>query len=111
MPSRCESRPDVDVAAGAGPATERGNRAVGLVARESGAVGGNQPSDLGAHGFEHLGRRRTLRHQRRHPPQRRLLLRKPRELLVRLTVRDRGRHQLGELCETILELVGERRVR
>jgi hypothetical protein len=40
-----------------------------------------------------------------------LLGREPGELLARVTVRDRGRHQFGELGEAVLEILGERRVR
>jgi hypothetical protein len=45
------------------------------------------------------------------PTERRLLFRKPGEFLACLTVRDCRRNELGELRETILEVVGERRLR
>src|SRR4029453_18516456 len=45
------------------------------------------------------------------PPQRRLLVGELREFLVRLAVRDRGRDQLGELRETVLQVLGKALVR
>ena len=104
VPSSANRVPTCDVAPVRGPAADRGNRAVGLVARESGSVGGNQLGDLGAHGFEHLGRRRAratsvaTRRSAACSSASRV------KLLVRLAVRDRGRHQLGELCEPVLEV-------
>jgi hypothetical protein len=97
------------VAAVAGPRTDRYDRAVVLEAREHRALGGNQLSDLGSHPLEHLGRRRALRHQGRDASQRRLLLREPFELFARLAIRDRRRDELGELRETVLDVVGKRR--
>ena len=104
VPSR-GNRSRVDVAAAPGPAPESGYRAFGLVAGESGGVGRNQPSDLGAHRLEHGRRPRALRHECGDPPQRRLLLRKPGVPRVP-DVCDRGRHELGELCETMLRSSG-----
>ena len=94
---------EVAVAALGRPAADRSDGPVCLVARERGTVGADQCRHLRAHGFEHLCRWRARCNQRRHPPQRRLLLGEPRELVVRLAVGDRGRHQLGELREPILE--------
>jgi hypothetical protein len=66
---------------------------------------------LGDHRPEHLGRRRAPGDERRHPPERGLLVREAVQILVRLAVRDRGGHEPGELRKTILDPVGERRVR
>src|SRR2546430_16016199 len=71
------SRPDVDVAATARPAAERGHGSVGLEAGESGSIGRNQPSDLGADRRKHLSGRSPPRDERRNPPQSRLVLREP----------------------------------
>ena len=49
-----------------------------------------QPPDLLGDRGEHLLRRRRPGHQRRHPPQRRLLLGEPAQLHPRLRVGDRG---------------------
>ena len=103
--------PDVDVPALGRPAAHRSDGPVCLVARESGAVRANQCRHLRAHGFEHLCRWRARCNQRRHAPQRRLLVGELRELLAGLAVGDRSRHQLGELREPILGMIGERRVR
>ena len=53
-------------------------------------VGGEQPPGLRGDRGEHLLRRRRPGHQRRHPPQRRLLLGEPAQLHARLGVGDRG---------------------
>jgi hypothetical protein len=55
-----------------------------------------QVSDLVADGREGLRGWHALRHQRGHPPQRRLLLGQPGERGTALGVRDRRRHQLRE---------------
>jgi hypothetical protein len=104
-------RPDGDIAAGLAPTADDGDGVIGLEAAQSSRVRRRKPTDLGDHRFEHLGRRPAPRHERRHPPERRLLIGKARELFVRLAVRDRGRHQLGELRKTFLETLWERRIR
>ena len=65
-----------------------------------------QPSDLLGDGSEDLGLRGLARHERRHTPQRRLLLRQPCRLGARVGVRDGSGNQLGELREPILDVVG-----
>jgi hypothetical protein len=57
---------------------------------------------------EQRGHRRFLRHQRRHPPERGLLLRDARELDLRLGVGDRGADQLDELLQPRLGFRWER---
>ena len=70
--------------------------AVMTVGPEDSGLRPEQASDLVADGREDLDGRHTLRHQRGHPPQRRLLLSQPGERGTALGVRDRRRHQLGE---------------
>jgi hypothetical protein len=101
-----ESRSGVDVAAGSAPATDRG-RAISLVAAEAGSIRGNHTTGLGDHRFDHLGRRRRLGNERRHPPQRRLLLREPGELLAALGIRDCGRDELSELRQALFCVGGQ----
>jgi hypothetical protein len=67
------------------------------------------PGFLG-YGREQLVRRRTTRHQRGDPPQRRLLLGKPGDPGAALGVRDRHGHQLGEGGETLLGVQGQRMI-
>ena len=80
------------------------HRAVGPVAAESRGIRGQQPTDLGAHCLEHLGRPRPLRYQGCHATQRRLLLREFCELLTTLGIRDCRRHKLGEPRQTPLRV-------
>ena len=61
-----------------------------------GHVGRKQLPDLLGNRRENLFRRRPARHQRRDPPQRRLLLGQPGQGGAALGVRDRRRHQFGE---------------
>jgi hypothetical protein len=67
-----------------------------------------QVSDLVADGREDLHGRHASRHQRGHPPQRRLLLDEPGESRVRLGIRDRCRHQLRERAQPGLGVRGQR---
>ena len=56
------------------PGGDEGDRAVGLVAAQVGLSGGQHPPGLPGDCREHLLRRHPTRHQRRDPPQRRLLV-------------------------------------
>ena len=97
---------DVAVTALGCPAAQRGDATVGLVPRQRGTVCGNESSDLHAHRLEHFLRRRACRHERRHPPQRCLLLRQLRERLTALGIRDRRGQELRELDQASFGLAG-----
>ena len=90
--------------AGAGPFAEGRHRAVGPVAADGHGIRGKQPTNLGAHCLEHLGRPGPLRYEGCHATQRRLLLREFCELLTTLGVRDCRRHQPGEPRQTPLRV-------
>ena len=96
------SLPHVDVATAARPAAERGHGSVGLETGQSGAIGRNQPGDLGADRCKHLSGRSPLRDAGSYPSQRRLVVREPPDLFPCLTVGDRGRDELCELAEALL---------
>ena len=87
------------------------DRAVGLVAAHVREVDRKQPPDLLGDRREHLLGRHPAGHQRRDPPQRRLLLREPGERRATLRVRDRRRHKLGERREARLDVRRERLLR
>ena len=70
-----------------------------LVATHGREFDRKQPAGLLDNGREQLLRRRPARHQRRDPPQRRLLLGEPRELPRDSRVRDRGRTSSVNLGE------------
>ena len=89
-------------------AGHEGDRAVGLVADHVRQVDRKQPPDLVRDRREHLLRPRPARHQRRHPPQRRLLLGQPGEPGAALGVGDRRRQQLRELGQADLGVRGHR---
>jgi hypothetical protein len=55
-------------------------RAFVVIAADRGIREVHDLSDLLGDGREHVGRRRPARNERRHPPERRLLLRKPPQL-------------------------------
>jgi hypothetical protein len=82
-------RPNLGLLAGGGPGRYDGHRVVGLVAGHPGEVRAQQPPDLFGDGAEELARRHTLCDQRRHTPQRGLLVGEPPDLRSRLGVRDR----------------------
>jgi hypothetical protein len=65
---------NVDGIAGTAPAGHVGHDVTRLIAADKGQVGGKQPPSLLRGRGEHLRRRRFLRDQRCHPPQRGLLL-------------------------------------
>ena len=60
-------------------------------------VRAEQPTDLVADGTTDTGRLNALRHQRRHPPERRLLVCDPRELSLRRRQPARGRRDPSRL--------------
>ena len=71
----------------------------GLEAVQRNLVGVQQRLHLTGHGVEDRGRRGSLGDQRRHPPQRGLLLGQPLHLGARLGVGDRRGDQLGEAAQ------------
>ena len=91
------------------PAADGGHDLPGLVADRRGGVRLEQPPDLLGHGGEQLGCRDALRDERRHPPQRSLLVREPGELVLPGGGREGGGDELRELDEPVLDVVGQRR--
>ena len=90
----------------------QGRRAVGVVVAHQHADWGiEHPCHLASDGVEHAVRSRPLGDERGYSSQRRLFVGELRELLVCLAVCDSGRHQFGELCKPIFDLIGEGRVR
>ena len=69
------------------PRGEVGDRAVGLVAAHARVFDRKQPPDFLHNRSEHLLRRRAARHERRDPPQRRLLLGELRRLKAMAQIR------------------------
>jgi hypothetical protein len=63
---------------------DRHGRALVVIAADRGIREVQDLGNLLGDGREHVGRRRSLRNQRRHPPQRRLLLGKPPRLTALL---------------------------
>ena len=86
---------------------DHGRGAVRLVAAHLDQRQVEHAGDLARHRGEHVGRRRALGDERRHPAQRRLLVRQPAEVLARLGVGDRGRDQRREVCEAMLDAFGK----
>ncbi|HEV7459622.1 MAG TPA: GAF domain-containing protein [Solirubrobacteraceae bacterium] len=78
------------------PGSGVADRTVGLEAAQDRELDRKQQADLLGDRREHLLWRHPPRHQRRDPPQRRLLRGQPREAGAALGVRDRRRHQLRE---------------
>ena len=99
---------DREGGAGLAPLRDHGDRRVGLVADHSRVVDAEEPCHLLGDRGEDLRRRRLVRDERRHAPQRGLLLREATRLGPRLGVRDRRRHQLGELGQPRLGVLWER---
>ena len=91
-----------------GPGRYDSHRVMALVTGHSGEVSAEQPPDLRRDRREQLLRLRPERHQRRDPPQRRLLLGQPGELGAVLRVRDRRRQQVGEVGEARLGIRRQR---
>ena len=73
------------------------------VAAQSRYVDRQQPPYLLGDGGEQLLRRRRLGDQRRHPPQRGLLVGDAAQFRTRFGVGDRGRGQFGESCQALLQ--------
>ena len=73
---------------------------VGLEAGD-GSLGTEEPSDLLGDCGEDIGRAGATCDQRRHPPQCRLLVEEAANLIVRLTVPDRGRNELREVGHSV----------
>ena len=69
-----------------------------------------EATDLLADRREDLGGPHSLRHQRRHSPQRRLLVGEPSQCLPRLGIGNRGGDDLTEVVETILGVERQRLV-
>lgn len=87
---------NLGVLAGGGPGGDDGHRVVGLAAGHPREVRAEQRADLFGDGTEELARGHSLRDERRHAPQGRLLLREPRRLGPSFGVRDRGGDELRE---------------
>jgi hypothetical protein len=81
-----------------------GDLGIGLEAVQRDPVGVQELLHLRGHGVEDRGRRRPIRGQRRHPPQRGLLVGEPLHLRARGGVRDGGGHQVAELRNAALRL-------
>jgi hypothetical protein len=81
------------------PAGDEDDRAVRFVAGHARAVDRKQLPDLLGDSLEHGFRCRPSGHERRDPPQRRLLLRQTCEPGATLGVRDRCGEQVGEVGE------------
>src|SRR6266540_2874535 len=75
---------------------------IAVAAPKNRDVGVEQLGNLRRNCLEDLGGRDITGDERRHPPQRRLLLRKPREGFARFGIGDRRRDELRELCEPLL---------
>jgi hypothetical protein len=75
-----------------------------LVASEHDAVGVQQALDLGGHRVEDRGRRGALRDQRRHAPQRRLLVGDPAIFRVQLGVVERDGELAGDQLDAVQAL-------
>jgi hypothetical protein len=78
------------------------HRGAGLVATHARVFDREQAPDLVGDRREYLLWRGPVRHQRRDPPQRGLLVSQPGEPGAALRIRDRHREQLRELGETCL---------
>ena len=100
-----DSRADRFVISCGTPGGHSGRRAVKLVARHVRGVDPEEQADLTRDRREHVGRRDAAGDQRRHAPQRGLLVREPGKLLPARAVRDRRGDQLRELGEPILDVV------
>ena len=87
---------------------DHGRRAVGLVARHLHKREVEELRDLGGDRSKDVARERALRDERRHVAQRRLLVGQPSQLLARLRVGQRGRDELGEAGEPLLDAIGQR---
>ena len=85
------------------------DHAVALESEHSGDVGPEQCLDLSGERVEQRSRLDSIGDQRRHAPQRRLLLGELSEGLSRLCVRDCCGDQLGELADPLLD-VGRQRL-
>ena len=94
-----EARREISQWPGYGTTPLRSLEAVAAELCEIDARDRKQPAGFLAHRVEHDGRFRALRHQGGYPPQRRLLVGEPVQLLPCLGIRDRGREELGELTE------------
>ena len=95
-PAEAPPGADGEGSAGAVPRGDHRYRAVGAVPAHRRVVGAQQPPGFLGDRGEHLRRRRRAGHQRRHPPQRGLLLGEPAQFHAGLGVGDRGGGQLGE---------------
>jgi hypothetical protein len=93
-----------------GRSPDRGDHggAVRLVAQQKRDVLAEQPVRLLHDDVERIVLRSGARYQRRHAAQRPLLLHQLPQLRPRLGIRDRGRHELGEVLEARLGLGRER---
>ena len=108
-PSSSDPRADRLLDPGTAPDAHGGHRAVALEAADVGGVDAEELADLARDRREDLRRIDPARDERRHAPQRGLLVGEPAHLAPRLGVRDRGGHELGEVGEPRLGVRRERR--
>ena len=87
----------------------RGEAGIGLVADQRREVGTEERADLSGYGAKQLARRDVLRHQRRDPPECRLLARELFQVRTRFAFSNRGADQLGEFRDALLG-VGRKRL-
>ena len=92
---------DPRVVAGAAPASHDRGSSVPVVPQHAGAFNREEAADLRSNRGEHLSRRRLACDQRRHAPQRGLIIRGAAQLLACLRFRDRTRGELGECRQDV----------
>ena len=108
MPAEGQTRTHREGGVGIAPPRDHGDRRVGLVSDHPHVFDAQEPCHLLGDRCGDLRRRRLARDERRHAPQRGLLLREATRVGPRLGVRDRRRQQLRELGQPRLGVLWER---